>query len=166
MFLKFSQIPKENICGGDTFLKSCNPEDSVKKRLQHRCFPVKFAKYLRTTILTEQLQWLLLTFSSYFQRIPERKSVRLLAINTRSSWKKVFAVAKISQIKCYHFSIVKLKGVSLTQMSNIIKKLFYCLVQTSSEMLSFLHRQGCCWKCEFNTDFKIEWKVNHQMESN
>ena len=53
---------KENTCVGDTFLKSCNPEDSVKKRLQHRCFPVKFAKYLRTPILTEQLQWLLLNF--------------------------------------------------------------------------------------------------------
>ena len=47
-------------------------------------------------ILTEQLQWLLLTFNSYFQRIPERKRVRLLAINIRFNWKKVFAVAKIS----------------------------------------------------------------------
>ena len=32
----------------------------LKKRLWHRCFPVKFAKFPRTTFLTEHLQWLLL----------------------------------------------------------------------------------------------------------
>ena len=50
------------------------------------------------------------------------------------------------QVKFYHFSIVKIiaEGVSLIQMSNIIKKLFYSVVQTSSEMLSFLHRQDYC----------------------
>ena len=42
-------------------------------------------KYLRTPILTEQLQWLLLTFNKYFQRIPEQKPVRLLKISTRFS---------------------------------------------------------------------------------
>ena len=38
-----------------------------KKRLKHRCFPVNFAKFLRTPFLTEQLQWLLLNISSWFQ---------------------------------------------------------------------------------------------------
>ena len=38
-------------------LKACN---FIKKRLQHRCFPVKFAKFLRTLIFTEHLRWLLL----------------------------------------------------------------------------------------------------------
>ena len=33
-----------------------------KKRLWHRCFPVNFAKILRTSFLTEYLRWLLLTF--------------------------------------------------------------------------------------------------------
>ena len=32
----------------------------IDKRLQHRCFPVKFAKYLRTLFFTEHLRWLLL----------------------------------------------------------------------------------------------------------
>ena len=31
-----------------------------KKRLWHRCFPVKFANFLRTVIFIEHLQWLLL----------------------------------------------------------------------------------------------------------
>ena len=32
----------------------------LKKRLQHRCFPVKIAKFLRTTFFIELLRWLLL----------------------------------------------------------------------------------------------------------
>ena len=32
----------------------------IKKRLQHRCFPVKLAKFLRTPFLKEHLRWLLL----------------------------------------------------------------------------------------------------------
>ena len=41
------------------------PTTSLKKRLTltrcwHRCFPVNFAKFLRTSFLTEHLRWLLL----------------------------------------------------------------------------------------------------------
>ena len=32
----------------------------IKKINQHRCFPLTFPKYLRTTFFTEHLQWLLL----------------------------------------------------------------------------------------------------------
>ena len=32
----------------------------LKKRLWHRCFPVNFAKFLRTPFFTEHLWWLLL----------------------------------------------------------------------------------------------------------
>ena len=32
----------------------------IKQRLQHRCFPVKFAKLLRTNFFTEHPRWLLL----------------------------------------------------------------------------------------------------------
>ena len=35
----------------------------LKKRLLYRCFPVNFAKFLRTPFLTEHLRWLLLHFS-------------------------------------------------------------------------------------------------------
>ena len=38
-------------------LKICN---IIKKRLQHRCFPVKFCTFLRTPFFTEYLRWLLL----------------------------------------------------------------------------------------------------------
>ena len=39
-------------------LEACN---FIQKRLQHRCFPAKFAKSVRTRFFTEQLQWLLLS---------------------------------------------------------------------------------------------------------
>ena len=42
-------------------LKACN---FIKKRLEHRCFPVKFAKFLRTTFLqnTSPMPSILLKF--------------------------------------------------------------------------------------------------------
>ena len=54
MFLKISQNSLENTCARF----SCN---FIKKRLWHTCFPVNFAKFLRTPFLTEQLRWLLLS---------------------------------------------------------------------------------------------------------
>ena len=36
------------------------PATLLKKRLWHRCFPVSFAKFLRTHFFKEQLLWLLL----------------------------------------------------------------------------------------------------------
>ena len=40
-------------------LKACNV---IKKRLQHRCFPVQFAKFLRTPYFTEHIRLLLLLY--------------------------------------------------------------------------------------------------------
>ena len=53
-------------------LKACN---SIKKRLQHSCFPVKLAKFLKTPVFTEEFQLLLLTFDSCFRRSSEQKPV-------------------------------------------------------------------------------------------
>ena len=70
------------------FLKALLKRDSTQ------VFSYEIYKALRTPFFTEQLQWLLLTFNSYFQRSPERKPVRLSAINTRFSWKKHFRSRK------------------------------------------------------------------------
>ena len=88
MLLKFSQIPRKNTCAGDTFLKSCNPQHPIKKRLQHRCFPVKFAKNLRTPYFTEQLQWLLLTriFKGFRN---ENRCYRCLNLETDEATSKI-----------------------------------------------------------------------------
>ena len=42
--------------------QACN---FIKMRLEHKCFPVKFAKLLRAPFFTEHLQWLLLTVSGF-----------------------------------------------------------------------------------------------------
>ena len=47
------------------FAKSAGKESLFKKMLRHRCFPVSFAKFLRTCFVKEHLQWLLLIIKSY-----------------------------------------------------------------------------------------------------
>ena len=42
------------------FTSCLRPATLLKKRLEHRCFPVNFAKFLRTPFFTEHLWWLLL----------------------------------------------------------------------------------------------------------
>ena len=66
MFIKvavlknFVNITRKHMCRSFfdkvTGLQNCN---FIKKSLQHRCFPVKFAKFLRTPFFTEHLRWLL-----------------------------------------------------------------------------------------------------------
>ena len=46
-------------------LRPWDLELCLKKRLWHRCFPVKFAKFLRTAFFTEPLRWLLLRAASF-----------------------------------------------------------------------------------------------------
>ena len=54
--LKNSQNPQENTCTRVSFLK----------RLWYSCFPVNFAKFLRTTLLKEHLRCLLLFIHLHF----------------------------------------------------------------------------------------------------
>ena len=60
MFLKISQILRENTLLESLYNKvtGVRARNFVKKKFQHRCFPVKFEKSLRAPILTEHLQWL------------------------------------------------------------------------------------------------------------
>ena len=63
VFLKFSQISQEKSSVGVSFQENYLSEkvcNFIKKRLQHRCFPVKFSKFLRKFFSTEHLWWLLL----------------------------------------------------------------------------------------------------------
>ena len=47
----FENFTGKHLCWG-LFLETCNV---IKKKLQQRCFPVKFEKFLRTLIFTEHL---------------------------------------------------------------------------------------------------------------
>ena len=50
------------------------PATFLKKRLRHRCFSEKFAKFLRTPLLTEHLWWLLLAFPDTVLRKEQNKN--------------------------------------------------------------------------------------------
>ena len=66
VFSKISQISQESTCFGVSLIKlqaqACN---FIKKRLHHRCFPAKYTKFLRTTILKNICERLLLNLSGY-----------------------------------------------------------------------------------------------------
>ena len=58
----FARFTGKHLCQG-LFLNKVaglKPATLLKKRLWHRCFPVNFAKFLRTPFPTEHLRWLLL----------------------------------------------------------------------------------------------------------
>ena len=56
------------------------PATLFKKRLWHRCFPVNFAKFLRTLFFIEHLPWLPLTGIVFFSA-----SLKVLAVQKQSS---------------------------------------------------------------------------------
>ena len=79
VFLKFSKISQENTCVGVFFnkvtgLQTCN---FLKKRLQYRCFRVKFPKFLITSFFIEHLRWLLLGTGIHYNTKFSERSVDL-----------------------------------------------------------------------------------------
>ena len=51
----FANFTGKHLCQSLFFSKVAT---LLKKRLWHRCFPVNFAKFLRTPFFTKHLQWL------------------------------------------------------------------------------------------------------------
>ena len=88
-------------------------------RLQCRCFPVKFTKFLRRPFCVEQLKWLLLKFNSCFQVGPRQKPMRLSLIYIRFSWKRYLLPQK-SRSSCHRF-VLQMKAYNF-----IKKRLHYC----------------------------------------
>ena len=85
----------------DASLKNSNV---MKKRLQHRCFPVKSAKVLRTPFFTGHLWWLLLNKSR------------------RSLW---FIVRRSDALVIWHKPILVIHMLNLLTKSHFTFKL-YC----------------------------------------
>ena len=71
LLLKILQYSQENTCAGVSF---------IKRRFQHRCFPVNIAKCLRTPILKNNCEWLLLhlTLRSHLRVLGPRSHLRVL----------------------------------------------------------------------------------------
>ena len=66
----FAKFTGKHLCQSLFFNKvaSLKPASLLKKRLWHRCFPVNFAKFLRTLFFKEHLCWPLLYFYFHFLR--------------------------------------------------------------------------------------------------
>ena len=60
------------------------------KRLQHICYPVKFAKLLSISFFTEQLQWLHLRFYSFFSKESRTKTSTTVSDKYQIQLKKIF----------------------------------------------------------------------------
>ena len=58
----FAKFTGKHLCQVLFYNKVAGPEPAtlLKQRLWHRCFPMNFAKFLRTPFLTEHFWWLLL----------------------------------------------------------------------------------------------------------
>ena len=123
------------------------------RKLQ-RCFLVNFAKFLSTLFFTEHLRWLLLSGTKTGASASDKYSPRF-------NWKKNICCHENQHEEdnswiflCFYFRILNFLNFAMTkwfcpavtcflmffQDIFIIKKLFYNVVQTSSETLSFFHR--------------------------
>ena len=58
----FAKFAGKHLCQTLFFNKvvDLRPATLLKKSLWHRCFPVNFAKFIRTPFFTEHLRWLFL----------------------------------------------------------------------------------------------------------
>ena len=66
---------------------SLRPKTFLKKRLWHWCFPVNFAKYLRTYFLQNTSEWLLLNTTN---TTDSHRFVTVIKINDGNNWKHIF----------------------------------------------------------------------------
>ena len=59
---RFTKFTRKHLCQSLLFnrVAGLRPATLLKKRLWHRCFPVNFVKFLRTSFHIEHLRWLLL----------------------------------------------------------------------------------------------------------
>ena len=76
-FKNFANFTGKNLCQSIFFNKVADlrPVTLLKKRLWNRCFPMKFAKFLRTPFFKEHLCWLLLKFRKIHQKPPVPESI-------------------------------------------------------------------------------------------
>ena len=133
VFFEISQNSQENTCARVSFLIKLQapPATLLKKRLWHSCFPVSFAKFLRTPFLTEHLRRLLL-YSYYItilegslcekirkisyiyglftwtknirKKVFQKKTAKLIFADTKNVRKQVFTNSKIA-LRTYEVNI-------------------------------------------------------------
>ena len=77
----FTKFTGKHLCQSLLFNKvaGLNPATLLKKRLWHRCFPVNFAKFFRTSFLQN-------TSGGWFKGCQRYSNIRFLNIYTHTKW--------------------------------------------------------------------------------
>ena len=75
----FAKFTGKHLCQSPFFNKvaALRRATLLKKRLWHRCFPVNFAKFLRTPFFTEHLWWLLLSKDNQKMKLSQLKQCNM-----------------------------------------------------------------------------------------
>ena len=89
MFFKIVVLKNFANFTGKHLSRNCN---FIKERLQHRCFPVNFAKFLRAPLFTEHLHWLIMTVSGFHTAtlLKMRLQQRCFSVNFAKIFKNIF----------------------------------------------------------------------------
>ena len=71
----FTEFTVKHLCQSLSFHKvaELRPVTLLNKRIWHRCFPVNFTRFLKTSFLKENLRWLLLPFPLISKDLPLSK---------------------------------------------------------------------------------------------
>ena len=113
----FAKFTGKHLCQSPFFNKvaGLRPATLLKKRLWHRCFPVNFAKFLRTPFFTKHLRWLL-EMPLTFMYISERSN----SINNRC----YILLLELVNTKCKAYVILETKRLygNVTCIEHIINK--------------------------------------------
>ena len=101
----FTKFTGKHLCQSFSFNKvtGVRPATLLKKRLCHRCFPVNFAKFLRTPFLTEHLWWLLPVTANSNSKMPisldmKRKKVKNQCLSLQLFSRKFKAIGVFLRI--------------------------------------------------------------------
>ena len=98
MFFEISQNSQENTCAS-LFFFFLRPATLLKSRFRHRCFPVNFVKFLRTSFL-QNTSWRL--FPTWWQGLI--LIILMFSLTSRSSL-SLSNVGDLSFVVCFSFSI-------------------------------------------------------------
>ena len=136
VFLNISQNSQERICARVSFLikfQASRPATSLKKRPWNRCFPLNFAKFLRTLSLIKHLLFLCLCLKNISLRYKNFQPMLLWKLEGKSiKHVKKFILKKIpenskenfwSAVACKYVLLNKY-GVSLPNFSKFLKNSF------------------------------------------
>ena len=131
MLLEVSQNSQENTCARVSFLIKLQASTLLKKTLLHRCFPVNFAKFLRTCFFSHN------TFIGCFWR---NKETLAQAFHKKRLWHRCFPVNFAEFLRTLfptqHFRWPLLKKKVLLRLSLVVS--FYDQNSKSLQTLQFL----------------------------